>query len=124
MIDRLDEVRDLTTFIAAGSPNLQGSDINRGMAKQISEISRATSQTGRAMGNGLRLEPDELNNLMSHTLEIAGQDKIAARDFITGKDMNVTCDNGGRYVANDHLEGLTQHRWGTRTAGLEKCSAG
>ncbi|QHN29214.1 hypothetical protein GII32_01260 [Gordonia amarae] len=120
VIDRLDEVRDLTTFIAAGSPNLQGSDINRGMAKQISEISRATSQTGRAMGNGLRLEPDELNNLMSHTLEIAGQDKIAARDFITGKDMNVTCDNGGRYVANDHLEGLTQHRWGTRTAGLEK----
>ncbi|MBD0024007.1 hypothetical protein GII33_01050 [Gordonia pseudamarae] len=120
VIDRLDGFRNLSTFIGAGDKNIQGSDINRGLAKQVSEISRATKTTGHAMGNGLQMAPDELNEFMSDTLTIAGEDKIAARDFITGKNMDVTCDNGGRYNANDHLAGLSEHRWGDHLGGLNQ----
>ncbi|MDL9938119.1 hypothetical protein QSJ18_15300 [Gordonia sp. ABSL1-1] len=117
-IDGLSDLRALSDFISHGDAGLQGSDINRGIEKQVAEINGATAESGRAMSPGMKLGTDQLDKLLSDALVTASQDHIATHDFITGKNMDVTCDNGGHYNAWSHLNDLNSQSFGKHTAGL------
>lgn len=121
------EIRDLaeymkfTTLIAAGDPSTRlGSDVNRGILKQTSEIGGATATTNAALDTTTSqlIDNKELASALSAPLATAASDRIAAHDFITGEHMDVTCDNGGRYFADAHLNDLSKHTWGDKTEGL------
>lgn len=95
VIDRLDGVPEsVRDFIGAGDKNAAGFGHQPGLAKQGLRDQSGLQTTGHAMGNGLQVKPDELNEFMSDTPAVAGEDKIAARDFIARTWC--TCDNGGR----------------------------
>lgn len=97
-----------------------GSDINRGVLKQAAEIAGATASSGNASdANGSEyLSSTQLDKALSSALAGAGVDRVASHDFITGQNMDVTCDNGGRYDAFTHLNDLASQRWNGETDGL------
>lgn len=115
------ELYKLTEFITQGDRNQQlGSDINRAVLKQVSEISAAAAVTGFGIQDTEQLTAGEMDRFISRALEFSAGDKLAAHDFITGTNMDVTCANGGRFNANDHLDGLFANNFGDETEGLNK----
>ncbi|WP_028463695.1 hypothetical protein [Nocardia sp. 348MFTsu5.1] len=98
-------------FVAAGDQNARyGSDVNRGLLKQSSEISGAhdTFSPGSL---------DTIDEVLNTAMKVGGSDRIAAHDFITGENMDVTCDNGGKYNAGIHLNNISEYEW-TDFSGL------
>lgn len=109
----IQEFTSFVDFVAAGDQNSRfGSDVNRGLLKQSSEISGASSLDGGTPGSLATID-----KLLNTAMNVGGSDRIAAHDFITGENMDVTCDNGGRYNAGIHLNNISDFAW-TDFSGL------
>lgn len=120
-IRRTKDLERLTDLMASGGGDLRvGTDVDRGLTKQVAEIAGDTSDPDLPRvfgGGGPSGGSDGLTAMLDRTLLVSGTDEIAAHDVITGQNMKVTCDDGGHYVAGSHLAGIMQHHWGTHSAG-------
>lgn len=52
-------------------------------------------------------------------LDRASGDHSAVHDALTGNNMEVTCDNGGHYNAQDHVGDLLNHNWQGHEQGIK-----
>lgn len=123
LTEGLESFYGFSRFISQGNDFLQGSDVNRGLLKQVAELSGVSASDpigSHALRSGeFELLDEELRQFLSDTLYNAAMDRTAVHDFLTGDNMDVTCDNGGRYVAGTHVEALLQYEWGDNTSGAE-----
>lgn len=113
-----------SNFIGKSNPELrQGSDVSRGILKQASEISGYAKNdpvANFAHPPDWQNSGEVLNHELNQALNVGASDKIATHDFITGKNMDVTCSDGGHFNANTHLTDLTTHHWEDQTSGVDK----
>lgn len=134
-ITRAGDFESLNKVLGSGDKALaQGSDLDRGVIKQASEIAAATRDPDVYIGKqtdaffddpdrsdaffGDRHDRDQANQMVSTMLENAGGDRTAVHDAFTGQNMNVTCDEGGTYNATDHLDGLLNRDWQGHEQGI------
>lgn len=105
----------LSTIVNRGEPALaSGSDLDRGLLKQGSEIVKIED---RNPGFTSFHDNDSVADKM---FGAASRDHRAVSDFITGDGMNATVTPGGRYNADDHVMSVLSHRWGSDEHGAEK----
>lgn len=116
-VKNLDEFFKMTDFMGKSDEDLRvGSDVNRGILKQVAEI----SAVGESPGTGNNMTAAEFDRALDKALAAAATDRIASHDFMTGANMDVTCADGGRYNAGIHLNGLASQEWEHGNAGLHK----
>lgn len=114
-VENLDEFFKMTDFMGTSDENIRlGSDVNRGVLKQVAEI----AAVGESPGSGNNMTAAGFDRALDKALAAAATDRIASHDFMTGANMDVTCDNGGRYNAGIHLNGLVSQEWEHSSSGL------
>ncbi|MET9202533.1 hypothetical protein [Gordonia sp. NPDC003585] len=120
-VPRIKELQLLTEFLQQGDRGLRlGTDIDRGLFKQASEIAGAVGKKPMSIeGAGLILTADQTTDLLNRTFQLAGQDTTAVHDFITGQNMDVTMPDGAHYNADHHLDALFQYQWGDKPGGID-----
>ncbi|WP_157514177.1 TPR repeat region-containing protein [Nocardia concava] len=97
----------LTNIVNRGDPALRiGSDLDRGMLKQASEIVKIADRydDDNHFMDGVAGVADKM-------LGAAGTDHVAVSDFITGHGMGATVTHGGTYNADDHVMSVLSHDW-------------
>lgn len=115
-VAKAQEFGDLTKFLGHSDDQVRvGSDVNRGILKQASELA-AAGETPQ----GEHLNAREFDKLLNTALNVGATDTIASHDFMTGANMDVTCADGGQYNAGIHLNGLMGQEWDGHTSGLHK----
>ncbi|WP_232718566.1 TPR repeat region-containing protein [Gordonia metallireducens] len=109
-VPRVDEFDNLVRLLETGDSQLRmGTDIDRGILKQASEIAEA-SRSGRIAGPGEELL--DTHGLLNRALALTSDDTTAVRDFTVGADtMNVTYADGRPYNADRHLDALFDYQW-------------
>lgn len=111
----LDEFLKLTEFVGHSDEHVRlGSDVNRGILKQVSEL----AGIGESPGSGNSMTAAGYDTALNKALGAAATDRIASHDFITGANMDATCDNGGHYNAGIHLSDLASQKWTQGSSGL------
>ncbi|MGB3772160.1 MAG: hypothetical protein WBA00_13535 [Rhodococcus sp. (in: high G+C Gram-positive bacteria)] len=117
----------LTQMMRDGDPAVaQGSDLDRGILKQASEIGAyrdgglvrdrstpwdpETIQVLDSMGEPLTGRPP-IGDLASDMFSVAAGDHVAVHDFVTGENMDVTVSDGGVYNAEQHVLRVLQTPW-------------
>ncbi|WP_042377493.1 hypothetical protein [Gordonia alkanivorans] len=116
-VPRIDEFEKLVGLLESGDPALRmGTDIDRGILKQASEIAEA-SRSGRIAGAGEELT--DTHDVLNRALALASADTTAVRDFTAGAEaMNVTYADGRQFDADRHLDALFAYRWGDSQGGI------
>ncbi|WP_439956502.1 TPR repeat region-containing protein [Nocardia nova] len=115
----------LGTLMSKGDTTIQGSDINRAMVKQGSELVAFTD--GHAA-----LKDGPLPKVADSFLNDAAGDHAAVHDAILANPnssdpdaraaadrMNVTCGGGGKYYGSQHVIDVLQHHWSPDQHGAE-----
>ncbi|MFE3188361.1 WXG100 family type VII secretion target [Nocardia sp. NPDC059240] len=108
------DMEALTRLLGKGDQGVaQGSDLNRGLIKQASEIAGATKDprltTTRQDGTGLDSDTMTIRSagdMVSNILTVAKSDHIAVHDALTGQNMDVTVKSGHHYDPTDHIGSL------------------
>ncbi|GAC66987.1 TPR repeat region-containing protein [Gordonia soli] len=122
-VKRIDELTALSGLLDKSDHDYRvGSDVNRGLLKQASEIAAQTAEPGARISDSsevLGAKGGNANTILGKVFGVAGADKIAVHDFLTGTNMNVTCSDGGRYVADTHIDGIMGHAWGTEKQSID-----
>ncbi|MDJ0025892.1 hypothetical protein QM583_02155 [Gordonia alkanivorans] len=116
-VPRIDEFEKLVGLLESGDPALRmGTDIDRGILKQASEIAEA-SRSGRIAGAGEELT--DTHDVLNRALALASADTTAVRDFTVGAEaMNVTYSDGRQFDADRHLDALFAYQWGDSQGGI------
>ncbi|MVU76362.1 hypothetical protein GPX89_03780 [Nocardia sp. ET3-3] len=105
----------VTKIVDRGDPSLRiGSDLDRGMMKQASEIVKIADQY-----TDENHWMDGVGGVADKMLGAAGTDHIAVSDFITGHGMNATVTPGGTYNADEHVMSVLSHQWSKDEHGAE-----
>lgn len=110
-----DDLKALSGLLDSGSPELrQGTDLDRGLLKQTSEIAAATTDETRPIvdARGATLSDGEIDNTLDSMLDVSSADHQAVRDFLSGENMAPTVEPGNSYDPNSHFMGLATHDWG------------
>ncbi|WP_460723111.1 WXG100 family type VII secretion target [Nocardia heshunensis] len=108
------DMEALTRLLGNGDQGVaQGSDLNRGLIKQASEIAGATKDprltTTRQDGTSLdsnTITIRSAGDIVSNILDVAKSDHIAVHDALTGQNMDVTVNSGHHYDPTDHIGNL------------------
>ncbi|KAA0024984.1 TPR repeat region-containing protein [Antrihabitans cavernicola] len=136
-IARSGDFKSLNNILGAGDKSMaEGSDLDRGLIKQASEIASATKDPNTFVGSlgdakfaydqnpgsfaGADHGQKDANQLASNMLGQASSDRTAIHDAFTGTNMDVTCDRGGHYNATSHIDGLLNHDWQGHDQGIGK----
>lgn len=114
-VNRLDDFKALNTILSDRTDrNLQlGTDVDRGMLKQASEIAGALPHD-EDTPFGFYDENqsyDEVRKVASSMLSTASHDHQAVTDFLTGERMGVTVAEGHRYDADAHVLNILTENW-------------
>ncbi|NNG96591.1 hypothetical protein [Gordonia araii] len=116
-IPRLRELMDLHGLVESGDRDYRmGTDLDRGMLKQIAQIGPSTATDKLSLGS---IPVDDFREFMSKATATLASDKIAVHDFITGENMNATCTPGTTYDTRAHLDGILDYRWGAERTGID-----
>lgn len=117
----------LTDLMHKGSPALRvNTDIDRGMLKQLSELSALNSQGGGLENVTVTDDNDQivtmhdLNANLNGMLDVATIDHPAVTDFLTGNNMGATVTAGGTYDPNSHFLALATHHFDPGENGVER----
>ncbi|MDH3047390.1 hypothetical protein [Gordonia alkanivorans] len=114
-VPRLDDFKALNTILSDRTDRgLQlGTDVDRGMLKQASEIAGALpDDEDKLFGlydENQRVE--DVRKLASSMLTNSSHDRQAVTDFLTGERMGVTVAEGHRYAADAHVLNILSERW-------------
>ncbi|MFI5782627.1 hypothetical protein [Nocardia sp. NPDC051570] len=115
-VPRASDFKSVTSLLGHGDPGLaQGSDLDRGLIKQASEIAGATPGKDPVVD----VNHNDMNALASDMLDRASTDHVAVTDALTGNNMDVTC-GGNHYDPTSHIDGLLNHRWDGHDQGIAK----
>ncbi|MBM7276905.1 hypothetical protein JTZ10_03960 [Gordonia rubripertincta] len=114
-VPRLDDFKILNTILSDRTDRgLQlGTDVDRGMLKQASEIVGALPDDEDKLF-GMRDENqrvEDVRKLASSMLTNSSHDRQAVTDFLTGERMAVTVAEGHRYDADAHVLNILSERW-------------
>ncbi len=114
-VNRLDDFKALNTILSDRTDRtLQlGTDVDRGMLKQASEIVGALPHD-EDTPFGFYDENqsfDEVRQVASSMLSTASHDHQAVTDFLTGERMGVTVAEGHRYDADTHVLNVLTENW-------------
>ncbi|ANY24769.1 hypothetical protein [Gordonia terrae] len=114
-VNRLDDFKTLNTILSDRTDrSLQlGTDVDRGMLKQASEIVGALPHD-EDTPFGFYDENqtfDEVRQVASSMLSTASHDHQAVTDFLTGERMGVTVAEGHRYDADAHVLNVLTENW-------------
>ncbi|MFI5776457.1 DUF3945 domain-containing protein [Nocardia sp. NPDC051570] len=96
----------------------QGSDLDRGLIKQASEIATLNKDPNHDFA-GLSDDGTKSSALADKMLDFVSSDHQAVHDFITGENMNPTCTPDGSYNAESHVLDVLQNEWGKDQHGAE-----
>lgn len=110
-----------------------GSDLDRGVLKQVSEIAAATTpgEGGEELTTYMTphpggmdapftaLDSHQLNSTLDGLLSDVNGDHQAVHDFVTGEGMATTVTHGGQYNASSHVMGVLEHKWDADNHGAE-----
>ncbi|WP_156377937.1 TPR repeat region-containing protein [Williamsia sp. Leaf354] len=115
-LKRFDDWRGLTNTLGAGDQDLRlGSDVDRGLLKQGSEIAGQVTPSTAAQeytaDSRIPNQDIEVRKTLDAMLNNASGDHQAVHDFVTGNDMKATISGGGEYNPTDHLRGIVEHQW-------------
>ncbi len=121
-VPRLDDFKALNTILSDRTDRgLQlGTDVDRGMLKQSSEIVGALPD-GDDKLFGLYDENqrvEDVRKLASSMLTNSSHDRQAVTDFLTGERMSVTVAEGHKYDADAHVLNILSERWSVDGAKL------
>ncbi|MGU3292763.1 TPR repeat region-containing protein [Williamsia sp. M5A3_1d] len=113
---RFDDWRAFTNTLSSGDQDLRlGSDVDRGLLKQASEIAGQVTPSTDAQeytaDSNIPNQDIEVRKTLDAMLNNASGDHEAVHDLVTGDNMKATISGGGAYNVNDHLNGLMQHQW-------------
>lgn len=126
-VRHLGDFTALTNTLAHGDQSLRmGSDVDRGLLKQASEIAGQIGpddQWSRYYGhyeNGRMINDDHaVGRTLNAMLDNAAGDHRAVHDFITGQNMSPTVTSGNTYVASSHMTDLLTHTWSPDQHGVQ-----
>ncbi|QKT06263.1 WXG100 family type VII secretion target [Gordonia sp. X0973] len=119
-IERFRELTALTGLLGSGDESYRmGTDADRGLTKQLAEISGATAAPGSPIFIGDSwISHGELERTMGAGLSIVSADAAAQHDFMTGQNMGITCGDG-IYNPESHIQGLLAYHWGDGHSGAD-----
>lgn len=116
---RFDDFNTMNKFLDRADKNLaQGSDLDRGLLKQTSDIATAAKQpvipdpNAVPQPNPYASQWDRAGDLLDHTIANVRGDHQAVHDFTTGHGMDVTCTGTKHFDPKDHVPGLLGFNWG------------
>ncbi|GAA1479769.1 hypothetical protein GCM10009624_02090 [Gordonia sinesedis] len=126
-VPRLDEFEALNKLLASRNPSggtdlRLGTDIDRGLVKQASEMSRIfgprmTTSAGEPYGSPANI--DDIRRVVNGMLTTSGGDHQAITDFLTGENMDVTVTQGNTFNADRHFLDLLKAKWGDDNSGMK-----
>jgi hypothetical protein len=116
---RYNDFNNLDQLLSRSNKGLAaGSDLDRGLLKQASEIARTAEQPPATVPgllstvgvNSHDAEWQHAGPLLDRMVADAGVDQQAVHDFTTGDNMDVTC-GGNIYNPADHVPALLSYGW-------------
>ncbi|MGV9832940.1 TPR repeat region-containing protein [Nocardia niigatensis] len=116
-IPREGDFNTLAEMLHNGNPALaQGSDLDRGLLKQASEIAGLGQGTIVVSSDG---SSHSANPIADKMLTAAGGDRLAVHDLLYGTNMDCTVTEG-HYDAESHVANLLNHSWNGHDDGIAK----
>ncbi|AYF78552.1 hypothetical protein D7D52_37355 [Nocardia yunnanensis] len=116
-IPREKDFNTLADILRDGNPALaQGSDLDRGLLKQASEIAGLGQGTIVVSSDG---SSHSANPVADKLLTAAGGDRLAVHDLLYGTNMDCTVTEG-HYDAQSHVANLLNHSWNGHDDGIAK----
>ena len=118
-------LNSLGTLMSKGDTTIQGSDINRGLIKQGSELAAfTTAHPGLKDGPVPGIANAFLNDAAGdhaaiHDAILANPNSSDADARAAADRMNATCANGGKYYGNQHVLDILQHQWSPDQHGAQ-----
>ncbi|AYF77529.1 hypothetical protein D7D52_31140 [Nocardia yunnanensis] len=104
-------------MLGDGNPALaQGSDLDRGLLKQASEIAGLGQGTIVVSSDG---SSHSANPIADKLLTAAGGDRLAVHDLLYGTNLDCTVTEG-HYDAQSHVANLLNHSWNGHDDGIAK----
>lgn len=121
-VPRLEDFGALNAILRTGNQSLRtGADIDRGLLKQASEISRLFGPDMPLDAYGDVQKPlglNEIQRTVNDMLVNAGGDHQAVTSFLTGEGMNGTVTPGNTYDADAHMLNLLKAQWNPGDPGM------